>query len=156
MMTPTYAIILCTMCGNEFAAGTEVCPYCGADAAGSELIKKARSFVQRTINLEKGMPQVRQALERLRSELDSCRRQRVRVVTLIHGYGSSGKGGQIRKEVRRYLEYLLHQGEISAFVPGEQFHGHGGRGKQLLHRFPLLTQHRDYKKNNPGITLVVI
>ncbi len=147
--------ILCGMCGNEFAARKTVCPFCGESVTASQAPSQ-KAFIQRIINLEKGMPQVEQALERLRNELHSCRQQHVRVVTLIHGYGSSGTGGLIRDEVRRYLSYLRHEGRVSDVVFGEQFHGHGGPGKQLVRRFPQLAQHRDYKKNNPGITLVVL
>ncbi|WP_028580628.1 Smr/MutS family protein [Desulfogranum japonicum] len=148
-------MILCGMCGNEFVASRMVCPYCGESVTLSPPPEK-KSCVQRVINLEKGMPQVEQAMERLRNELYICRLQYVRVVTLIHGYGSSGTGGLIRDEVRRYLSYLQHEGEVDDVVYGEQFHGHGGPGKQLIRRFPILSEHRDFKKNNPGITLVVL
>ena len=50
------------------------------------------------------MPPLDQALARLATELEAARLQGVRVLTLIHGYGSSGAGGVIRGEVRHQLE----------------------------------------------------
>ena len=42
-------------------------------------------------------------------------------VKLIHGYGSSGKGGKIRLEVRAYLERQKARGKIRDYIPGERF-----------------------------------
>jgi DNA-nicking Smr family endonuclease len=108
------------------------------------------------VNLEKGMPLVRQALERLELELQAGRRQGVKVLTLIHGYGSSGTGGAIKTAVQRQLQFLRHQGLVKEVIPGEEFEGRSGRGRQLLRRLPFLSEHRDLNRANPGITLVVL
>lgn len=43
--------------------------------------------------------------------------------TVIHGYGSSGGGGQIRERLRKYLDRFP---ECVEFVPGGQFSGNPG------------------------------
>ncbi len=48
------------------------------------------------LNLEHGMPTVDTALRWLESELDAARKMRRPALKLIHGYGSSGRGGKIR------------------------------------------------------------
>ena len=45
-------------------------------------------------NLEAGMPTAVDAIRRLTSILSTQRALRTRVIKLIHGYGSSGKGGK--------------------------------------------------------------
>ena len=57
----------------------------------------------REINLEEGKPFVDQAIRRLTFELQQSRRSGYTVLKIIHGYGSSGRGGRIRTEARTYL-----------------------------------------------------
>lgn len=45
------------------------------------------------VNLEAGMPTVDMARTHLNMTLRSAKANRVKVLKLIHGYGSSGKGG---------------------------------------------------------------
>jgi hypothetical protein len=50
----------------------------------------------RTVNLEEGLPSVEQARTRLVSEITSARSAGTRLLKVIHGYGSSGVGGDLR------------------------------------------------------------
>ncbi len=145
---------LCGVCGNEVADELQRCLFCGADLEPGSV--RTRTLASRTVNLERGMPQVRQALDRLSLEIAAARGQGVRVLTLIHGYGSSGEGGAIKAAVRRQLDYLCHAGRIREIIAGEDFDGRTGRGRQLLRRFPFLAGHRDLNRGNAGITLIVL
>jgi len=146
---------VCEVCGNEFQLSGG-CPYCGAPAKENGNPVRQGSVRQRIINLERGLPTVEQALHRLDMELESCRLQGYRILTLIHGYGSSGKGGAIRKAVRRQLRYYQEQGQVNSVLAGEEFSTRTGPGRQLLRRFPVLTHHSDLNRANPGVTLVVL
>lgn len=149
----------CTICGNEIEGSLLRCPYCGSSevcAARTQVAARTRDFLHKTVNLEQGLPTVQQALRRLQRELDQARQEGVRVLTLIHGYGSSGKGGAIRLECRRTLEYLLGQGELAQLLSGEDFSRRNGATKHLLHRFPKLQRHPNLNTRNRGITLVVL
>ena len=55
------------------------------------------------VNLEAGMPTVDMARTHLNMTLRSAKANRVKVLKLIHGYGSSGKGGAIRADVLAQL-----------------------------------------------------
>jgi hypothetical protein len=55
----------------------------------------------RIVNLEEGMPLVHEALTKLERELALARQQRYSLMKLIHGYGSSGAGGDIRIAVQK-------------------------------------------------------
>ena len=52
----------------------------------------------RTANIKENLPTVDEALAALRNELMSARHQGIKVVKIVHGYGSSGKGGAIKQE----------------------------------------------------------
>jgi hypothetical protein len=145
-------LVFCEVCGNETGAEVTLCPFCGA--AAPCLVPRGVQY--RTVNLERGMPLVDEALARLDRELEQARRERCRVLILIHGYGSSGQGGAIRQEVRARLHYLKHRGSINDLLSGEEFSSRSGSGRQLLRRFPFLRHHRDLNRSNPGITLVAI
>ncbi len=148
---------LCQICGNEIDSALSRCPYCGNDQEngkhGQVMLKQ---FTQKTVNLEQGLPTVEQALHRLQQELTTARIEQIRVLTLIHGYGSTGKGGAIRQECRKTLEYLCGKGEISSVIYGEDFSRRHGSVKHLLSRFPELSRHPHLNQQNKGITLVFL
>jgi len=147
-------MLVCEVCGNEIEALTGQCPYCNAELTPS--LSGKGVVRQRLVNLERGLPTVEQALRRLDTELESSRLQGYRILTLIHGYGSSGKGGAIRNAVRRQLRYYRDQGKVNTVLAGEEFSSRTGAGRQLLRRFPVLGRHADLNRSNPGVTLVVL
>ena len=110
----------------------------------------------KVVNLEAGRPIVETALRRLQTELATSRRENLRVLTIIHGYGSSGKGGVIGVECRKFLEYLKGSGAINTFIPGEDFSRRSGPTRDLLRRFPRLADNVNLNRGNRGITLVVL
>ncbi len=147
----------CHICGNEISPALLRCRYCGSEQERLEGdISATKVFVRKTVNLEQGLPTVEQALQRLQQEISAARLERVRILTLIHGYGSSGKGGVIRKECRKKLDYLSRRAEIKEFIPGEEFNRRQGTTKQLLSRFPQLAEHPHLNRHNKGITIVVV
>lgn len=148
---------LCQICGNEIDSGLSCCPYCGSDQeSGQQRQGIARKFSRKTVNLEQGLPTVERALHRLQQELTTAHVEQVRFLTLIHGYGSTGKGGAIRQECRKTLDYLCGKGTIDSFIIGEDFSRRHGSVKQLLRRFPELSHHPDLNNQNKGITLVIL
>jgi hypothetical protein len=145
--------LCCGICGNEVDPGLRRCPFC---ESALELVLPGQLDLHKIINLKQGMPTVEQALLRLDRELTQARLERRRVLTLIHGYGSSGAGGLIRQEVRARLLYLQHRGGVSEIICGEDFSTRSGPGRNILRRFPSLRQHGDLNKGNPGITLAAL
>jgi len=73
------------------------------------------------VNLEQDHPTVDNGLLRLDRALASARQERITLLKLIHGYGSSGVGGQLRTEVWKVLDRYKRAGTIREFIPGEQF-----------------------------------
>ena len=147
--------MICPVCGNELEIGARHCPFCGGECTTGEG-QVVTGMLHRQINLERGKPTVQQAMDRLHSELLTSRSLGCKVLTLIHGYGSSGVGGAIKEAVLRQLHFWEHQGQIKQVIPGEQFEGRSGRGRQLLRQYPFLGEHRDLNRANPGITVVIL
>ncbi len=149
-------MIRCPTCGNKVEYGLSQCMYCDSDleVSAAEMIDRPK-IVHRTVNLEHGRPVVETALKRMHNELDQAKQRGVKVVTLIHGYGSSGKGGKIRIECRKALDYLLQKNMVNSVVHGEVFHRRSGIGKSLVRQYPDLERVCRSDFTNPGITVVV-
>jgi len=108
----------------------------------------------RELNLEQGRPTVDQALGWLAAELEAARKMNTPLMKLIHGYGSSGKGGRIRTASRRYLEEAAAMGRITAYLPGERFSIFDETARRAMQRYPQLRQDRDLDAENRGVTFV--
>ena len=106
------------------------------------------------IDLEFGHPTVREASARLTTELVFARRRGVRVLKVIHGYGSSGRGGKLRNALRRMLRELEGTGSVSLVVIGEAWSIFDQASRTLMDRYPELRNDRDLDRANAGITLV--
>ena len=145
----------CPRCGNPQAEAKSGghCPYCGENLPGRATPKE---FRYRQVSIKDGMPLVDEALRRLAASVSAARAQDLRVLSVVHGYGSSGKGGVIRDECRKYLDILRGKGQIADFVLGEDLGKRHPQGKNLLKRFPQLDNYRDCRVANPGITVVVL
>jgi hypothetical protein len=107
-------------------------------------------------NLEQGMPTVAQARIRLDQALRAAKSQRCKAVKLIHGYGSSGKGGAIRREVHTALAGFKSSGRIRAFSPGEEFSPFYADARLIVGACPALSRDRDYSAANHGITVALL
>lgn len=131
-----------------------VCPFCGSRETG-DASQKRNKFIHKTVNLEAGRPLLDVALRRLSEVIEDAVRNNVSALTLIHGYGSSGKGGVIRSECRKTLEYLKSKNQIRDYVKGEDFNKKTGLVKSILQRYPQLGSHNNLNRANRGITLVI-
>ena len=97
--------MICQICGNERSMTNAHCPFCDA-VTETPNDQKPKIFSQKTVNLEAGRPLLEVALNHCRAVIDDAKINEISVITLIHGYGSSGKGGVIRSECRKILEYM--------------------------------------------------
>ncbi|MEN8189465.1 MAG: hypothetical protein ABFS19_06425 [Thermodesulfobacteriota bacterium] len=146
---------LCPVCGNEIPGSSLHCPFCRSKLDQGGTTTRPESF-HKTVNLEEGRPMVETALKKLTVELASARRENYRVVTLIHGYGSSGKGGVIGRECRKTLDYLCRRGDLNSYIAGEDLSRRSGPVRSLFHRYPQLRNNRYLNQKNRGITVVIL
>jgi hypothetical protein len=104
-----------------------------------------------TLNLEAGLPSIEEARQTLADEIAraSARRRRG-VLLVIHGWGSSGKGGALRDMARRVLSAMASRGGIEGLLRGEDLGPHTAAGRRLLSAYPELKP----DAGNPGVTIV--
>ncbi len=110
----------------------------------------------KTVNLEEGMPLVRQALLHLDRELAIAVQEGYRFVKFIHGYGSTGHGGDIRIAVQKQLRESVATGTLRACIFGENWMISDEQAWRLIKAHPGLKQDRDLGRKNAGITIVVL
>ena len=110
----------------------------------------------REVNLEHGLPTVDQAIRQLTFEIHRSRSLGFRALKIIHGYGSSGTGGRIRVESRKYLGRLKTRGEIADFIAGEEFSIFHAGTLAAFRRCDALRRDPDLERHNNGVTFVLL
>ena len=118
--------------------------------------KQKAAFPIHALNLEAGMPLVEEALDRMNMGLQEMRVSRVRAVKLIHGYGSTGRGGKICTAVRQELSDLKRKRLIRDWIPGEDFGPADAASRKLADQDRSITRDPDYGRMNHGITIAVL
>ena len=105
------------------------------------------------VNLERGMPTVELAMKRCLNELMTAKRLGFRAVILVHGYGSSGTGGAIKKALEGKLQEPSLKGIVKEYVKGESWIE---RKKDCLNHCNQLKDFDRYVSGNKGITVVLL
>ena len=104
------------------------------------------------INIKSGMPLVHEAMDYLERKLSDLRREKCKCVLIIHGYGSTGKGGAIGKAARRFLLEEKAQGHVKSVVFGEDLTIFNFEALALKSRYPELARY--FTVSNEGVTAV--
>jgi hypothetical protein len=102
------------------------------------------------------MPQVHEALQRLDRELTLARQEKAKLLKLIHGYGSTGAGGDIRIAVQKRLLEMAQNGQIRGCIFGENWSKSEDAAWKLLQSHPELKSDSDLGRRNRGITIVLL
>src|SRR5262249_3045690 len=113
-----------------------------------------KPFPIKVVNLEEGMPTVAEARLRMEYEINNARKAGYRAVKLVHGYGSSGAGGALRNELQRDLRQAALNGNIRAFIAGEDGRVSKEITWELLKQCPEWKQASDLGRGNQGISIV--
>jgi hypothetical protein len=108
------------------------------------------------VDLESARPPVHQALAHLDRELDHAKRHGYILLKLIHGYGSSGTGGDIRIAVQKRLRELERDGSIRSCTFGEDWGPSDANVWSLLKTYPALKNDPHLGRRNRGITVVLL
>ncbi len=108
----------------------------------------------RTFNVEADLPTLEEARRRVIQELKKARHEKVRVLKIIHGYGSSGKGGVLGHGLRKSFVLRKKEGTIKDFIPGEDFSIFNNAAMTLLEAVPELRGDPDLNATNEGVTIL--
>lgn len=110
----------------------------------------------KTFNLEAGYPTLEEARRILAAELRTARREKAKLLKIIHGYGASGQGGVLRIGLRKSLRLRKKEGLIADFIPGEDLTIFNRQVLELLEAVPELRADPDLRAGNEGVTLIVL
>jgi hypothetical protein len=124
--------------------------------SGYRLCWRAKATPIKTLNLKSDMPQVGEALQRLDRELALARLEKVSLLKLIHGYGSTGTGGDIRIAAQKHLLEMAQNGQIRGCIFGENWSKSDDSAWKLLQSHPELKSDSDLGRRNRGITIVLL
>ncbi len=108
----------------------------------------------RTFNVEIGMPTLDEARRLVAAEIKLAKREGVKVLKVIHGYGSSGKGGALCVGLRKSFGLRKKEGIIKDFIAGEDFSIFNDATLALLEAVPELRGDPDLGATNEGVTIL--
>lgn len=108
----------------------------------------------RTFNVEAGLPVLDEARRLVIGEIKQAKREGVKVLKVIHGYGSSGKGGTLCVGLRKSFGLRKKEGVIKDFITGEDFTIFNPTVLALLESVPNLRSDPDLNATNEGITVL--
>jgi hypothetical protein len=108
----------------------------------------------RTFNVEAALPTLEEARRQVMDEIRKAKREAIVALKVIHGYGSSGKGGTLCFGLRK--SFLLRKKEkvIRDFIPGEDFSIFNPTTLDLLEAAPKLRGDPDLNALNEGVTIL--
>jgi hypothetical protein len=99
---------------------------------------------------------VAEALLRLKREIAVARQEKHALLKVIHGYGSTGVGGDIRIAVQKRLRELLEGGQIRECIFGENWSKSDETTWKLLKEQPELKSDPHLGRRNQGISVIVL
>jgi len=108
------------------------------------------------INIEADMPTVAVGEIRLMFEISTARREGIKVIKVIHGYGSTGVGGKLKNAIQRLLASKKRAGVIKSFVNGEEWNIFNQSARDILDSCNEMRQDSDLGNHNPGITVILL
>ena len=106
------------------------------------------NIVVKEINVENGFTS-EEALDYVKRVLSNNKKS---CIYIIHGYGSSGKGGVIRQKIRSYLTAQLKSGKVKTVVYGEEFNVLNFKALELKNKHKELESL--FRVCNHGVTIV--
>ena len=95
-------------------------------------------------------------MQRLDRELALALQQGHVLLKVIHGYGSTGAGGDIRVAVQRRLHELTEAGSLRGCIFGEDWSKANEFAWRLVQELPELKRDVDLGRRNQGITVVLL
>ena len=108
----------------------------------------------KTFNVEAALPTLEEARRQVIDEIRRAKREGVRVLKIIHGYGSSGQGGKLCVGLRKSFTLRKKEGVIREFIAGEDFSIFNEKTMSVLEAVPKLRGDPDLNATNEGVTVL--
>jgi hypothetical protein len=146
--------IICSMCGNPRQFTFKECPYCGETDFLSDADAQVKAF---TINLESGLPTIDEAFLRFEHYLTRLENTGIRLIKVIHGQGSTGQTGKIKKAFRDAMDYGKWTNAIAEVYYGEVLKPGLSGLEELRRSHPTLAKGITLDMHgNSGITVLIL
>ena len=142
--------MICEMCGEEIDEA--VCPFCLTQQSCFQPQVSGVKVAIMKVNIKEDMPTADLALNRLITAVTDGRRSGFKAIKVVHGYGSTGKGGVIKETAQRYFST---SDQIADWIPGEEFSADYSETRSLLKKFPFLEKDKDFRRRNRGISIAI-
>jgi len=139
----------CGVCGNPVKIHVAICPYCEA-VERADLVRIHLS----TVDIGHADLTTRQALDMLDVAVEDAAASGLRAMIIVHGYGSTGYGGGIRKAVHAACRNWQSVGRIRYWLSGERLRPGEELADALCRDVPELRHGPHWNAGNPGITVV--
>lgn len=110
----------------------------------------------KTFNVKADRPSVLEALQRLEKAVAMARAEGEVALKIVHGYGSSGVGGDIRIAVQRRLREMAEAKQIQGCIFGEDWSMSSEETWRLLQTRREFKRDVDLGRRNRGITIVLL
>lgn len=108
------------------------------------------------IDVKSDMQTCLMAGAQLEMEIDACKLGGFSVLKVIHGYGSHGVGGDIKKEIHKRLKLLKSRKIIRDYIPCETWTVNNIKRKKAIEECDKLLADSDLYMLNSGVTIVII
>jgi hypothetical protein len=108
----------------------------------------------RIYNVETGLPSLDEARRLVIGEIKRAKREGIKVLKVIHGYGSSGRGGTLCVGLRKSFRLRKKEGVIKDFIAGEEFSIFNPMVLALLEAVPELRGDPELNATNEGVTIL--
>lgn len=108
------------------------------------------------IDLKKENCTVEYALAIVEIEIERASLAGTKVIKVLHGYGSHGKGGLIFLNLRKVLSIWKKQGKIKDFFGGDKWNMSDHTALEILKSDKTIYNDEDFNRFNPGITIIVV
>jgi hypothetical protein len=92
----------------------------------------------------------------LEQEIAIAHKEKRALLKVIHGYGSTGAGGDICIAVQKRLRELVEAGDIRECIFGENWSKSDETTWKLLRELPELKRDPHLGQRNQGITVIVL
>ena len=140
----------CPDCGNTRSLFGR-CSHCGSSASPS----LSSDIVE--LNIKQGNPTVEEALDRLTENIRELQDLGIKTIILIHGYGSSGEGGRIKRAIHDALDNNHYADRVEDYYFGEQVPFGSEAFQTLIKQRSGLKQYlRHFKAGNAGMTVLLL
>ena len=151
MRSEEQAMAECLHCGNPVEEVHAICPYCG-----SHEVETARENLRiRNVDIGHNNWTVNQARNELEKEFAASYKRSDDFLIVVHGHGSTGKGGEIKVMVHQFALRMISMKRIRDFISGEHLTRTSSAARRVSANYPSIKQLSQWNTRNPGLSILI-